>query len=109
VYALGSPKGYEFSITDGLVSQVREVSGVQELQISCPISGGNSGGPLVNEMGEVIGVVSWTKSDAQNLSFAIPVAQVLDLNLNHKVRTWDELNDSRKGTLAMREESKVKR
>jgi len=102
VYALGSPKGYDFSITDGLVSQTHEVSGVQELQISCPISGGNSGGPLVNEMGEVIGIVSWTKSDAQSLSFAIPVALALELNPNHKVQTWDELNDSKKGTLAVR-------
>src|SRR5437016_5002488 len=47
-YVIGAPKGYGFSITDGLISQVQNLDGIKQYQFSCPISGGNSGGPLVN-------------------------------------------------------------
>jgi len=79
-YVIGAPKGFEFSITDGLLSQIQKVDGYEQFQVSCPISGGNSGGPLINERGEVIGVTSWTKRDAQNLSFATPARFLAGLN-----------------------------
>src|ERR1700733_2105845 len=41
-YAIGAPKGYAFSITDGLISQVQNLDGYKQFQVSCPISGGNS-------------------------------------------------------------------
>jgi len=50
-YVVGAPKGYGFSISDGLVSQVRQMDGFAQYQISCPISPGNSGGPVLNESG----------------------------------------------------------
>jgi serine protease Do len=73
-YAVGAPKGFDFSITDGLISQIQTVDGFPQFQVSCPISGGNSGGPLVNERGEVAGIASWTKKGAQNLNFATPAS-----------------------------------
>jgi serine protease Do len=79
-YVIGAPKGFEFSITDGLLSQIQKVDGYDQFQVSCPISGGNSGGPLINDCGEVIGVTSWTKRDAQNLSFATPALFLSRLN-----------------------------
>ncbi len=79
-YAIGTPKGFEFSITDGLISQIQQVDGFTQYQVSCPISGGNSGGPVVNEHGEVVGVTCWTKKDAQSLSFATPVSFLACLN-----------------------------
>jgi S1-C subfamily serine protease len=91
VFVIGAPKGYGFSISDGLVSQLREVDGMTQYQISCPISPGNSGGPLLNERGEVIGITSWTKSDAQNLSFAIPTREIDGLNANGPVIAWQQL------------------
>ena len=91
VFVIGAPKGYSFSIADGLVSQLREVDGVMQYQISCPISPGNSGGPLLNDRGEVIGITSWTKADAQNLSFAIPSREVDRLNPRASAIPWQKL------------------
>jgi serine protease Do len=79
-YVIGAPKGFAFSITDGLLSQIQQVDGYEQFQVSCPISGGNSGGPLINDHGEVIGITSWTKRDAQNLSFATPARFLARLN-----------------------------
>jgi hypothetical protein len=89
-FVIGAPKGYGFSISDGLVSQFREVDGVSQYQISCPISPGNSGGPVLNERGEVIGIASWTKADAQNLSFAIATRELEHLNPKKTVADWAE-------------------
>ena len=89
-YVIGAPKGYGFSISDGLVSQVRQLDGFAQYQISCPISPGNSGGPVLNEDGQVIGIVSWTKSDAQNVSFAIPSREMGRLKTGQSVTAWPQ-------------------
>jgi len=90
-YVIGSPKGYDFSITDGLISQIRSVKGFLQYQLSCPISPGNSGSPVFNQRGEVIGIASWTKAGAQNLSFAIPAQDLSRLNVSERPRTWAQL------------------
>jgi S1-C subfamily serine protease len=90
-YVIGSPKGYDFSISDGLISQIRRVQGFLQYQLSCPISPGNSGSPVFNQRGEVIGIASWTKVDAQNLSFAIPSQDFLRLNVFERPTTWAQL------------------
>jgi len=99
-YVIGAPKGYGFSISDGLVSQIRQVDGFAQYQVSCPISPGNSGGPLLNERGQVIGIVSWTKSDAQNVSFAIPTKEIARLNATGRVMSWEQLELSARPPLA---------
>src|ERR1035441_9217571 len=90
-YVIGSPKGYDFSISDGLISQIRSVQGFLQYQLSCPISPGNSGSPVFNQRGEVIGIASWTKAGAQNLSFAIPTRDFFRLNVSERPRTWAQL------------------
>jgi len=90
-YVIGAPKGYDFSISDGLISQTRMVDGVLQYQLSCPISPGNSGSPIFNQRGEVIGIASWTKSDAQNVSFAIPAREFTRLNISQRPTTWAQL------------------
>lgn len=80
VYIIGSPRGFDFSISEGLISQIRTLEGVRYYQLSCPISPGDSGGPVVNGLGEVLGVVSWRKADAESLGFAVPSAGVGALN-----------------------------
>ncbi len=72
LYAIGSPRGYSFSISDGLLSQIQQIDGFPQYQLTCPFSPGNSGGPVVDEDGQVVGVSSWSKIGAQNLNFAIP-------------------------------------
>jgi S1-C subfamily serine protease len=91
VYAIGSPKGYEFSISDGLINQLQVVDGFLQYQFSCPISPGNSGGPVLNARGEVLGVVTWSRKDAQNLNFATPSACLLALNPQAEVIPWSSL------------------
>ena len=91
IYVVGTPKGYAFSISDGLISQIRTVNGFREYQLSCPISPGNSGSPIFNQCGEVIGIASWTKSDAQNMSFAIPTQDFIRLKVSAQPTTWEQL------------------
>ncbi|MDB6023227.1 MAG: serine protease [Pedosphaera sp.] len=89
-YVIGAPKGFDFSITDGLISQIQQIRGSPQYQVSCPISPGNSGGPVVNDRGEVVGIAAWTKTDAQNLNFAIPASFLRHLNPSHALTTWNQ-------------------
>ena len=90
-YVIGAPKGYDFSISDGLISQIRSVNGFLQYQLSCPISPGNSGSPILNQRGEVVGIASWTKADAQNVSFATPIQEFIHLNVSNQPMTWAQL------------------
>ena len=77
VYTIGHPQGLDFSITNGIVSALREsLTKVQELQISAPISPGNSGGPVFNSFGTLVGVASKFHKDGQNLNFGIQAGEV---------------------------------
>ena len=83
VYALGSPKGLTATFSRGIVTHMkREISGVKYVQHDAAISSGNSGGPLINEYGEVIGVNTMTIKDSQNLNFAISVEEISNLKNN---------------------------
>ena len=74
VYAVGNPAGFlEGTFTEGNVSGVREFRiGSKRIQISAPISEGSSGGPVLNNKAEVIGVAVSTLRRGQNLNFAVP-------------------------------------
>ena len=74
VYVAGNPKGLEGTFSDGIISSKRGGYSKERLQMTAPISPGSSGGPVLNNKGEVVGVsVSVYKAlDAQNLNFAIP-------------------------------------
>jgi serine protease Do len=86
VAAIGSPYGLERSITAGIVSAVGrtlpEESFVPFIQTDVAVNPGNSGGPLFNLRGEVVGVNSIIYSDTggyQGLSFAIPIDVAMDV------------------------------
>ena len=75
VLALGSPLGFGGTVTSGIVSSYRELAdGAGYLQFSAPISPGNSGGPVLNETGQVLGVtvLKFIEPGAEGLSYAIP-------------------------------------
>tara|TARA_R110002072_G_C7955606_1_gene533529 strand:- start:625 stop:2610 length:1986 start_codon:yes stop_codon:yes gene_type:complete len=72
VYVLGNPLGFDQTFSDGILSAKRLEDGVQYLQISAPISLGSSGGPVLNEQGDVIGVATARHAEGQNLNIAMP-------------------------------------
>jgi S1-C subfamily serine protease len=78
VVAIGNPEGLENTISDGLVSGIRESNGMKFIQTSVPVTGGSSGGPLVNMQGEVIGVISSGLPKEGNINFAVPINYVKD-------------------------------
>lgn len=81
VYTVGSSLGLTGTISDGIVSAAsREVEGVECIQITAPISHGNSGGPLLNRFGEAIGINSMTLNEGQNLNFAINIHLIESLD-----------------------------
>jgi hypothetical protein len=74
VYTLGSPLGFlQNTLSEGLLSGIRQMDGYKMFQLSAPISHGSSGGPVLNASGEVIGLVDATVEEGQNLNFAIPI------------------------------------
>lgn len=77
VYAIGSSEGYTLSFSSGVISSKERVfDNVKYIQHSSPISHGNSGGPLLNEYCEVIGINTSSNIDGQNLNFAIKVEEL---------------------------------
>ena len=96
VFAIGSPfgiSGISNTLSAGIVSGIRvDFFGkdTETIQTTAPISPGNSGGPLIDEFGRVIGVMTFGivrnqggKTVSQNLNFAVSTKQVLEL-LNEK-------------------------
>jgi S1-C subfamily serine protease len=82
IIVYGSPLGLENTVSDGIVSSVREIYGYGKIvQITAPISPGSSGSPVLNMNGEVIGVASFQMIEGQNLNFAIPSEKIAILNL----------------------------
>jgi hypothetical protein len=72
IFAFGSPLGLEGTISEGLASGTWEWEGTSYLQISTPISPGNSGGPVTNASGAVLGIAVSYMDKGQNLNFAVP-------------------------------------
>ena len=72
IYAVGNPRGLEGTFSQGIISSIRKVGTDKILQLTAPISPGSSGGPVLNDKGQVIGVSVATFRGGQNLNFAIP-------------------------------------
>ncbi|MGH9968571.1 MAG: S1C family serine protease [Pyrinomonadaceae bacterium] len=74
VLVVGNPFGlFEGTLSDGIISSVRFIPHVGSvLQLTAPVSQGNSGGPVVSMNGQVVGVVTFGLKQGQNLNFAMP-------------------------------------
>ena len=83
VYAIGSPMGLENSISEGIISGLRRVDESKRnfIQMTASISPGSSGGAVVNVKGELIGISTLTAKEGQNLNFAIPLDDVLKVEI----------------------------
>jgi serine protease Do len=80
VYAIGAPDGMAYTVTKGILSaKNRRFSRTNTyLQIDAAINGGNSGGPLLNDAGEVIGVNTMKLDGAEGIGLAIPSAVLIE-------------------------------
>jgi len=76
LYTIGNPSGLVYSVTSGIFSGGRGSGDQKLLQTDAPINQGNSGGPLVTENGQVVGINTKTLSGTQGIGFAIPIEAV---------------------------------
>jgi S1-C subfamily serine protease len=86
VVVVGNPEGLEQTVSNGLVSAIREFNGRRLFQLSAPISAGSSGSPVFNDHGEVVGVVVSSIEAGQNLNFAVPINYVEPVN--KALKSW---------------------
>ena len=81
VIAIGNPLGLQFSVSEGIVSAVRRegISGVNAyIQTDAALNPGNSGGPLINNQGKVIGINNFKIGSGENLGFALESNYVIE-------------------------------
>jgi serine protease Do len=93
VFAIGNPLGLERSVSEGIVStKNREANGMLYVQTTAATNPGNSGGPLFNARGEVVGVITWGFLMSEGLNFAIPVETVETFLENRDAFAFDKDN-----------------
>lgn len=107
VVIVGSPQGLEGTVTAGILSSVRDSGeGFKVLQTDAAVNPGNSGGPLINNKGQVIGVVSFKLRSAEGLNFAIPINYVRGLLNNlHEPMTLEQMRKSLVGATSAVQQS----
>ncbi|MBQ3013211.1 MAG: serine protease [Clostridia bacterium] len=92
VYAMGTPEGENFSwtVTQGIISAVDRILWIYDdnenlektmrvLQTDTPVNPGNSGGPLINARGEVVGIVSMKLGESEGVGFALPIDGAIEI------------------------------
>lgn len=79
ILAIGNPSGLEGTVSTGIISGIRTEDGSQYFQITAPISPGSSGGPVIDENMEVLGVSTFFLDGTQSLNFAMPAAYLTKL------------------------------
>ena len=86
VYAIGNSLGFlEGSLSEGIISTAqRELDGQTYIQTTAAVTHGNSGGPLIDSYGKIIGIVSAGFGDGLDLNLAIPIAQVGSVDVSQK-------------------------
>lgn len=83
VVAVGSPQGLQGTVSDGILSAVREYNSIKYLKITAPISPGSSGGPVLNVEGKMVGVATFQFEKGQNLNFAVAAEHIRPLLNQH--------------------------
>ena len=119
VYAIGAPKSMAYTITKGIISaKERKIGKYKYIQTDAAINEGNSGGPLLDDKGRVIGINTLKMSDSEGIGLAIPMTVVsdflkslnieLDENGNVTETIVQENNGEEKNTHANKTETKNK-
>lgn len=77
IVAMGNPAGLAFSVVDGVVSEFPDViNDIPMIRLAVPIEKGNSGGPLLDRRGHVLGILTLKSARTENLGFAMPVNEL---------------------------------
>lgn len=93
IVVIGNPFGLEGSVTNGIVSAVRDIPGFGRIiQITAPISPGSSGSPVVNMQGQVIGVATLQITGGQSVNFAIPSERIAQLDRSAQTQTGQTMS-----------------
>ena len=103
VYAIGAPKSMTYTLTKGVISsKKRKIGNYTYIQTDAAINEGNSGGPLINDAGNVIGINTLKMSDSEGIGLAIPMTVVsefirslnIDIDENGNVTAVIEPNEN---------------
>jgi hypothetical protein len=78
VYTIGAPEGLELTLSEGLISGLRDMEGQKVIQTTAAISHGSSGGGLFDASARLVGITTFVLTGGQNLNFALPVNSVLE-------------------------------
>jgi len=102
VFAFGSPRLLEATMSDGIVSAERDLEGAQRIQMTAAVSPGSSGGPVTDSCGRVVGIAYMKVRDSEALNFAIPAHFLATLQKTvGEPRTSDDME--RAGASALRQ------
>jgi serine protease Do len=86
VFATGHPLGLKFSTTKGIISSLSlEFSGIKYIQHDAALNPGNSGGPLYNIAGEIVGVNTFIHKDGNNIGIALPVSNLIKIISEYEI------------------------
>lgn len=92
IFLIGNPLRLEGSVSNGIVSAIREVPDLGRIiQVTAPVSHGNSGSPLFNMRGEVIGIVTVKVTNGQNINLALGVSRIAALR-GTDLTSFDQLS-----------------
>jgi S1-C subfamily serine protease len=99
IFVIGNPLRLEGSVADGIVSAVREVPSLGNIvQITAPISHGNSGSPVFNMKGQVVGVVTIRVMNGENINLALGTSRVASLRQSDRLFGFSELAERLKAS-----------
>ena len=93
IFVISSPRGFKFTISDGILSGNRKINNVNLYQMTAPISPGSSGGAVFDDNGNVIGIASSYFKDGQNINFSIPIIYTKDLIKHNGLKILSEIED----------------
>ncbi len=86
VFALGHPLGFDFTVSRGIISNIgRMRNGISLIQTDVSLNPGSSGGPIINETGQVIGVANLIVAGGQGLGFAIALQHIFAFTAQTRV------------------------
>jgi tetratricopeptide (TPR) repeat protein len=104
VVVVGSPMGLAQTVSEGIVSSIREMPAIGTFfQISAPISPGSSGSPVINMKGQVVGVATFQFVQGQNLNFAVSAKEAKELKVggpSQSLAEWTYNRSQQKPKLA---------